>query len=106
MFKFILSFLMFLGLGFNYSQAEWVTVELTAYSLYENSNSITASGTVPVQGRTIAVNWLPIGTRVQIFGNWYVVEDRGGMEGIDIFFDSYDDCIQFGRQVAEIYIER
>ncbi len=34
------------------------------------------------------------------------MEDRGGMEGIDIFKNSYDEAIEFGRRNAEVYIER
>ena len=87
-------------------KAEWITTELTVYTPYECPNEHTASGTIPTEGRTIACNWLPFGTRVQIYGHWYTVEDWGGMEGIDIFKNSYDEAIEFGRRNAEVYIER
>lgn len=76
-------------------KAEWVTTELTIYTPYECPNEHTASGTIPTEGRTIACNWLPFGTRVKIYGHWYTVEDRGG-----------DEAIEFGRRNAEVYIER
>ena len=86
--------------------AEWVNVDVTAYSPYECPNEQTASGTVPTAGRTIAVNWLPFGTTVIINGQTYTVEDRGGMNGIDIFMNSHDEAIQFGRQTLSVYINR
>ena len=86
--------------------AEYVDVELTAYTPEENHGNYTSSGTVPSEGRTIACNWLPFGTKVMISGNWYTVEDRGGMSGIDIFMDSYHDAVNFGRQTQTVYIQR
>lgn len=88
------------------THAEWVQTELTAYTPYECPNAYTASGTIPTAKRTIACNWLPFGTIVHIYGEPYTVEDRGDMAGIDIFLESYEEAIEFGRRVAEVYIER
>ena len=70
---------------------------------------LTATGTVPAQGRTIAVDpdVIPYGTQVIINGNTYVAEDCGGaIQGnkIDIFFNNHDDALIFGIQTAEVKI--
>ena len=66
-------------------------VELTFYA---PTGCLTASGTVPQAGRTIACNFLPFGTRVVINGHEYIVEDTGGALGnsvIDIFVNSEEE---------------
>lgn len=81
------------------SQAYEVEVWATAYTPYENSN-ITATGEVPKEG-IIAADFLPFGTRVVIDGKEYVVGDRMGggyTDRIDIFMDSYEEAIQYGRR--------
>lgn len=80
------------------------TYELTAYTWTGNP---CANGEYPTDGVTIASNTIPIGTRVYIEGlGERVVQDTGGMGSgvIDVYMDSYDDCIQFGRQSAEVYV--
>lgn len=78
-------------------------VELT---FYVATGNLTASGTVPRVGHTIACNFLPLGTRVRINGNIYTVEDRGGMLGntVDVFVDSEYEALQLGRQSAVMEI--
>ena len=79
-------------------------VELTFYA---PTGCLTASGTVPQAGRTIACNFLPFGTRVLINGHEYIVEDTGGALGnsvIDIFVNSEEEAIQLGRQRAIVQI--
>nr|DAT40177.1 MAG TPA: lytic transglycosylase [Caudoviricetes sp.] len=72
-------------------------VEITHYTHTGNN---TASGVYPLAGRTVACNFLPMGTRIRIGGHVYVVEDTGGMSGntVDIFVDTYEEAIQLGRQ--------
>jgi len=70
----------------------------------------TASGTIPLAGKTIAVrkNVIPFGTTVIISGHEYIVEDTGGglkENGIDIYFDTHDEALKFGRQTAEVFIK-
>ena len=80
------------------------TYELTAYTWTGNP---CANGNYPTSGYTVACNSLPLGTRIRIDGyGEYIVEDRGGMGNnvIDIYMDSYDSCIQFGRRKAEVFI--
>ena len=78
-------------------------MELTFYTPTGNR---TASGTIPQEGRTVASNSLPLGTKVLINGNTYIVEDRGGMADnvIDIFVESYEKAIQLGRQKAVVEV--
>lgn len=71
--------------------------------------TVTATGTTPTEGRTIAVDpsVIPYGTEVVINGNTYIAEDTGGaIKGnrIDICFASHDEALQFGKQTAEVFI--
>lgn len=64
----------------------------------------TASGTYPVQGRTVAMGGVPFGTKLRINGTVYTVEDRGTSYGhVDIYFDSHQDASNFGRKKADVY---
>lgn len=70
----------------------------------------TASGTIPTAGRTIAADpsVLPYGTVIVMDGNEYIVEDRGGaVKGnkIDIFFESHEEALKWGKQTKIIYIK-
>lgn len=72
-------------------------------------SSVTATGTTPTPGRTIAVDpsVIPYGTEVVINGNTYIAEDTGGAindKKIDICFATHDEALQFGRQSAEVFI--
>lgn len=84
--------------------------KLTAYCACSKccgkwSGGGTASGTVPTQGRTVASNILPFGTRIVINGSVYIVEDTGNMADnvIDVFFSSHQEALNFGVQYAEVY---
>lgn len=84
-----------------------MTINCTAYTATGNA---TASGVMPLANHTVA-SWdgLPFGTKVYIpsLRTTFTVEDRGGAvnEGIiDIYMNTYDECIQFGRQNLEAYI--
>ena len=56
----------------------------------------------------------PIGTIIYIpyfknqpNGGWFVVQDRGGAisnNKIDIYMNTYNECISFGRRNLECYI--
>lgn len=102
--KLILAFLISL-IGIFPTKAEWLIAECSAYTPYD-CGTITATGeTVHVGG--VACNSLPFGTIVVIDDVEYVVNDRCGIENcIDIFMESYEDAIQFGRQHKEVYIKR
>lgn len=92
-----------------------MAVTATAYCPCEKccgkSDGITASGTKATAGRTIAVDpkIIPYGTEVVIDGHTYIAEDCGSaVKGnkVDIFFDSHEEALAFGRQVMEIEVEK
>jgi 3D (Asp-Asp-Asp) domain-containing protein len=70
----------------------------------------TASGTMPMAGRTIAVDKavIPLGAEVIINGHTYIAEDTGGkwIQGkeIDIFFDSHQKALEFGVKYMEVFV--
>lgn len=93
-----------------------MNVEATGYSLFSdelggNGDGVTATGTVPTAGRTIAVDptVIPYGTQVYIpaMGGTYIAEDTGGMikgNKIDIYMSHGDIARQWGRQTIEVYV--
>lgn len=86
-----------------------MNVTLTYYTAAADEGSgtgITASGTYATAGRTIACNFLPIGTKVEIEGNVYIVEDRGGMSGnvIDVFVNTKAEAFALGRRHATVHV--
>lgn len=86
-----------------------MTVDVTAYTPFENGgHGICAMGHRCVEGRTVALNGVPLGSKVIYNGHTYVVEDRVGYNGVlDIFMEDYKKAIQFGRkrkvQIEVIY---
>lgn len=83
--------------------------KLTAYCACNNccgayANGITASGTTPVQGRTVAMYGVPFGTQLLINEQVYTVEDRGTAYGhVDVYFNNHSEALQFGLQYADVY---
>ena len=67
----------------------------------------TATGTIPTEGRTVAVDKdvIPLGSIVIIDGVTYIAEDTGSaVKGnvVDIYFDSHEEAVQFGRRTAQV----
>lgn len=87
------------------------TFKTYAYSLDCDPSGITAAGTVPAVGRTIAADWsvLPKGTKVRI-GNSdtiYTVEDKGSNikgQTIDIFMRNDRETRNHGVRYQEVYV--
>ena len=84
-----------------------LTVGATAYY----GDPITATGTKPEMGRTIAVDpkVIPYGTKVYIpqFNKVFIAEDCGSaIKGnrIDIYMNTYDECMTWGLRHIDIYI--
>ena len=82
--------------------------KLTAYwncaQCCGTAGNLTASGTVPTAGRTVAMAGVPFGTKLLINGNVYTVEDLGTAYGhVDIFFNNHSDALSFGLQYADVY---
>lgn len=68
------------------------------------AGNLTASGTVPTAGRTVAMAGVPFGTQLLINGNVYTVEDLGTPYGhVDIYCGSHEEALSFGLQSAEVY---
>ena len=66
---------------------------------------------VPTNGTVAAdTSYYPFGTRMYIPGyGWGVVEDRGGaIKGpnrIDLYFDSHNEALEWGRQTLQVTIK-
>ncbi len=91
--------------------SEILLFEATAYCLEDgNGDGLTATGTIPQEGRTVGVDpsVIPYGTELIINGRpGYVAEDTGGaIKGnrLDIFMEDYGRCIEFGRQTVRVEI--
>ena len=92
----------------DYGNAEYLgNFTLTGYCSCTSCTAgtgLTAMGTAPVAGRTVAMGGVPFGTRLMINGNVYTVEDRGtGYGHVDIYFDNHQDALNFGMQYADVY---
>lgn len=87
----------------NFADARSYVANVSAYTW---TGSPMANGEYPHEG-AIAADDLPIGTKVRINGRIYTVKDRfgGGYSGrIDIYMDSYQKAINFGRQYLTVEI--
>lgn len=70
---------------------------------------ITYTGTTAKAGHTIAVDpeIIPLGSEVEIDGHTYIAEDIGGLvkgNHIDIYFNTHDEAIEWGRQFKEVLL--
>ncbi len=100
--------------GMTYTYTDKLAVTCTAYSC-EGYTGITATGTVARVG-AVAVDprYIPLGTKMYIVSNdgkyvygYCVAEDTGGsIKGykIDLYFDTVDECWDFGVRSCTAYI--
>ena len=83
----------------------YANYQLTAYCATGNA---CADGVYPSVGYTVASNDPNLWHKWIYIDGWgtYYVHDKGAMPSnvIDIFMGSYDECIQFGRRSADIYV--
>ena len=88
-----------------------IIAELTAYTVGDGDTP----GTTMANGETVhygavANDTLPLGTKVVIDGEEFVVKDRFGggygIERFDVYTSSVSDCEKFGRQYKEVKIRR
>ncbi len=71
------------------------------------SGGPTASGAMPMEGRTVAMAGVPFGTKLVINGYIYTVEDRGTPYGhVDVYKNSHEEAAQFGVQYADVYLAK
>lgn len=92
----------------------FVTVVVTAYCACQVccgkwADGITASGRPPIEGRTVAANWLPMGAAVKVQGFKVpkVVEDRMARrfsDRLDIYFRRHEDARRFGKRVLKVQV--
>ena len=102
-------------------EPEWIEVEATAYCPCEKCCGkwalnrpdgivYTASGAVAQEGVTIAADWsvFPVGTVLFIEGyGTRTVQDKGAAvkgNAIDVYFESHEEALVFGRQKVLVYI--
>ena len=72
-----------------------------------SSDWITASGVPAIEGTTVACDFLPFGTVVEIDGSEYIVQDRFGgncPNKIDVYMDSTSEAIKFGKQIKLVKV--
>ena len=86
-----------------------ITAYCPCYECSEGYGRLTATGVKATSGRTIAVDprKIPYGTKVIIDGHIYIAEDCGGaIKGnrIDMYFDTHEETLNFGRQTKEVTI--
>ena len=85
-------------------------MESTAYT----GDAYTTSGITPTRNKdgisTIAVdpNIIPLGSRVYIpgYGEAIAADTGSAIKGnvVDLYLNSYDECIEWGRQPIDLYI--
>jgi 3D (Asp-Asp-Asp) domain-containing protein len=102
-------------------EPEWIEVEATAYCPCEKCCGkwalnrpdgivYTASGAIAQEGVTIAADWsvFPVGTVVFVEGyGTRTVQDKGAAvkgNAIDVYFESHEEALVFGRQKVLVYI--
>lgn len=73
------------------------------------SGGPTASGAMPQEGVTIAVDprVIPLGSKVSINGRVYIAQDTGSAikgKKIDIYFGSHSSALSYGRRNVEVYL--
>ncbi len=91
------------------------TMRGTAYTAWENSkvDDVTATGTTVRLG-VVAVDkrQIPLGTKVYVVSNdgayayGFAIAEDTGVRGntIDLYMNTYEDCIQFGVRDCTVYI--
>lgn len=88
------------------------TYKVTAYcpcaKCCGKANGRTASGTKATAGRTVAASSkFAFGTKLNIGGNTYIVEDRGGAingNRIDIFVNTHAEALQWGVRYLTVNV--
>ena len=91
---------------------EWQTRTVTAYcpcvKCCGKSDGITASGKKAVEGLTVAANWLPLGTIVEIenVGTRKVMDrmSKKYPDRLDVFFNSHEQAKKFGIKQLKVRV--
>ncbi len=96
-------------------EPEVKTLNASAYTYNPDGSARTASGANAKAWYTVAAgSGYPMGTIIYIphfasgpNGGWFIVQDRGGAitnNKVDVFMNTYNECISFGRRNLECYI--
>lgn len=104
-----------LASGESIKYSDVIAVSATAYTTERQSFKLTYTGTIAhVGGIAVDPNVIPLGTKMYIVsadGTWTygyaTAEDIGGgikTNKIDLFFNTYNECIYFGVRDALVYI--
>ena len=106
-----------ISMGYFTAFAYCICIECTGEWSYQHPDNAdnpyfvqrTASGTIPIPGRTIAAPpEIPFGTELYITGlGWRVVEDRGGAiteQRLDILKICHETALQWGVQEKEVFV--
>lgn len=72
-------------------------------------HNLTYSGTVPTPNHTISadLNYFSLGTKLEIDGIVYTVEDKGSSVNgniLDIFYGSHEEALAKGTYTAEVFL--
>lgn len=89
-----------------------LTVTATAYTAgYDGVDYTTATGTFVREGvAAVDKRVIPLGSKLYVMAKGleygYTSAEDTGMKGqkIDLYMDTYDECIQFGRRTATVYL--
>lgn len=87
------------------------TFTVTAYCAAKcctPGHELTASGTHPAQGFTIAApRGISLGTHLRIEGvGWRIVEDRLARkydDRFDVYFERHEDAVKFGKRKLKVW---
>lgn len=91
------------------------TMETTAYCACVDccgqwSGGYTATGVMPIDGVTVAVDpdVIPLGAEIIIDGHRYIAQDTGNFppDVVDIYMDSHDAASEYGRQIKTAFWEK
>lgn len=90
------------------SLGNFVTTAYCSCSTCSSGSNLTYSGTVPKPDHTISadIGLYPIGTKLMIGNTVYTVEDIGSSVNgncLDIFFDSHQQALNYGRKTVEVF---
>lgn len=89
-----------------YNNSRFIKCNVTAYTEGDDfTPSRTMANGEKVHVGAVASYDLPLGTKVRINGNIYTVKDRCGIPNtIDIYMNSKQECLSFGKKYMEVEI--
>lgn len=66
----------------------------------------TSSGAKCTEGRTVATDYFPAGTKIYIEGYGYRIVEDTGVHGrhLDVFMESHSECLKHGEKYKEVFL--